>query len=111
MRLAFFIIGSGIGAPLRYLVDKYFRSRTHFPFGILIVNVVGSFILGAISTKDTVNSSFLVMGFCGALTSWSALALDQDNEFSNKNYLQVFLNLAANMIFGIGAAFLAIKLF
>ena len=111
MKLAFFVIGSGIGAPLRYLVDKYFRSRTQFPFGILIVNVVGSFILGFISTKGTVNSTFLVMGFCGALTSWSALALDQDNEFSNKNYLQMFLNFGANIIFGIGAAFLAIKLF
>ena len=111
MRLAFFIIGSGIGAPLRYLVDKYFRSRTNFPFGILIVNVAGSFILGAISTKEVVNYSFIVVGFCGALTSWSALALDQDNEFSNKKYLQMFLNLGSNIIFGIGAAFLAIKLF
>ena len=111
MRLAFFIIGSGIGAPLRYLVDKYFKSRTNFPLGILIVNVVGSFILGAICTQDTANSSFLVMGFCGAVTSWSALALDQDNEFSNKNYFQMFLNFGANIIFGIGAAFLAIKLF
>ena len=111
MRLAFFIIGSGIGAPLRYLVDKYFRSRTNFPFGILIVNVAGSFILGAISTKDVVNSSFLVMGFCGALTSWSALALDQDNEFSNKKYLQMFLNLSANMIFGLGAAYIGVRLF
>ena len=111
MRLAFFIIGSGVGAPLRYLVDKYFRSRTNFPLGILIVNVAGSFILGAISTKDVVNSSFLVMGFCGALTSWSALALDQDHEFYRKNYLQMVLNFGANIIFGIGAAFLAIKLF
>mgnify|MGYP003347979850 FL=1 len=110
MRLAFFIIGSGIGAPLRYLVDKYFRSRTHFPFGILIVNVVGSFILGSISTKGTVNSSFLVMGFCGALTSWSALALDQDNEFANKNYLKLFLNLAANVLVGLTAAFLGLKI-
>jgi fluoride ion exporter CrcB/FEX len=50
------------------------------------------------------------MGFCGALTSWSALALDQDNEYSNKNYLKMFLNLGANMIFGLGAAFFAIKL-
>ena len=110
MRLAFFIIGSGIGAPLRYLVDKYFRSRTNFPFGILIVNVAGSFILGYISTKDAVNSSFLVMGFCGALTSWSALALDQDNEFSNKKYLQMFLNLAANVLVGLTAAFLGLKI-
>ena len=111
MRLAVFIIGSGIGAPIRYLVDRYFRSRTNFPLGILIVNVVGSFILGSISTKGTVNSSLLMMGFCGALTSWSTLALDQDNEFSNKNYLQMFLNLSANMIFGLGAAYIGIRLF
>lgn len=111
MRLAFFVIGSGIGAPLRYLVDKYFRSRTNFPFGILVVNVVGSFILGAISTQDTVNSSFLVMGFCGALTSWSALSLDQDNEFANKKYLQMFLNLGSNMFFGLGAAYIGVSLF
>ena len=111
MRLVFFIIGSGIGAPLRYLVDRYFRSRTNFPLGILIVNVAGSFILGYISTKDAVNSSFLLMGFCGALTSWSALALDQENEFANKKYLQMFLNLAANMFFGLGAAYIGVRLF
>jgi CrcB protein len=110
MRLVFFIIGSGIGAPLRHLVDRYFRSRTNFPLGILIVNVAGSFILGAISTKNVVNSSFLVMGFCGALTSWSALALDQENEFSNKNYLQMILNLGANVLVGLTAVFLGLKI-
>ena len=111
MRLAFFIIGSGIGPPLRYLVDKYFRSRTNFPFGILIVNVVGSFILGYISTKDAVNSSFLVMGFCGALTSWSALAIDLDFQYLKKQFSTYTLLLVLNIFISLFAVKLSLKIF
>jgi fluoride ion exporter CrcB/FEX len=39
-------VGAGIGAPLRYAIDKVARARSEFPLGILFVNVVGSFILG-----------------------------------------------------------------
>ena len=46
MRLLPFIAGAALGAPLRYLIDKFFRTKYVFPLGILIVNVVGSFILG-----------------------------------------------------------------
>ena len=105
------MVGSGTGACSRYLIDKYFRFRFTFPYGILLVNVFGSFILGLVAANSKTDNPFLIFGFCGALTSWSALALDQENEFSDKKYSQMFLNLAANMIFGIGAAFLAIKLF
>ena len=45
MRLIYFLIGAGVGAPTRYLIDRYFRSEYRFPIGILIVNVIGSFIL------------------------------------------------------------------
>ena len=41
MRLIAFIVGAGLGAPLRFLIDKYFRTKTIFPIGILIVNVLG----------------------------------------------------------------------
>jgi CrcB protein len=74
MRLLTFIAGAAIGAPLRYLIDKYFRSKYVFPAGILVVNVVGSFILGY--TQD----NFFIMGFCGAFTTWSAFMLDVDKE-------------------------------
>jgi len=46
MRLLLFIVGAGIGAPLRHAIDKVARARSEFPLGILFVNVVGSFILG-----------------------------------------------------------------
>jgi CrcB protein len=74
MRLLPFIAGAALGAPLRYLIDKFFRTKYVFPVGILIVNVVGSFILGY--TQD----NYFVMGFCGAFTTWSAFMLDVDRE-------------------------------
>ena len=74
MRLALFVVGAGIGAPLRYVIDKTIRAKTHSAMGILLVNVIGSFILGMTQTN------YLVMGFCGAFTTWSAFALDVVNQ-------------------------------
>ena len=104
MRLVLFIAGSGTGACSRYLIEKYFRSRFNFPFGILLVNVVGSFILGLAAANSKTDSLFLIFGFCGALTSWSALALDFEQKLKSRKYFQLTINLLANLILGISAA-------
>ena len=106
MRLVLFMVGSGTGACSRYLIDKYFRSRFSFPFGILLVNVIGSFILGPAAANSKTNSLFLIFGFCGALTSWSALAVDYEHQLHSQKYLQSTINLLANLIIGISAAFI-----
>jgi CrcB protein len=46
MKILFFALGAGIGAPTRYVIDTFFRSNYRFPIGILIVNVFGSFLMG-----------------------------------------------------------------
>ena len=106
MRLVLFMVGSGTGACSRYLIDKYFRSRFNFPFGILLVNVFGSFILGLVAANSKTDNLFLIFGFCGALTSWSALALDYERQLYSRKYLQSTINLLANLIIGISAAFI-----
>jgi CrcB protein len=111
MRLALFVIGSGIGAPARYLIDKYFRSRFSFPYGILLVNVLGSFILGLVLSNTKSDNSYLILGFCGALTSWSALALDYQQDLANKKYFQLIINLISNTVLGLIAAFIGMNLF
>ena len=85
MRLLLFIVGAGIGAPLRYAIDKVARARSEFPIGILFVNVVGSFILGISHTN------YFVMGFCGAFTTWSALALDLNRQNKRSAAMNVFV--------------------
>ena len=105
------MVGSGTGACSRYLIDKYFRSRFTFPYGILLVNVFGSFILGLVAANSKTDNPFLIFGFCGALTSWSALALDYEQQLSNQKYAQLILNLVANFTLGLCAAFIGMKLF
>ena len=94
MRLLPFIAGAALGAPLRYLIDKFFRTKYVFPVGILIVNVVGSFILGY--TQD----NYFVMGFCGAFTTWSAFMLDVDRELPFRR--RTAINIA--LTFGLSIA-------
>jgi CrcB protein len=97
MRLLTFIAGAAIGAPLRYLIDKYFRTKYVFPVGILIVNVIGSFVLGY--TQD----NYFVMGFCGAFTTWSAFILDIDKGLAFRR--RTALNLV--LTFGLSIAAVA----
>ena len=97
MRVIAFIAGAALGAPLRYLIDKFFRAKYVFPVGILIVNVVGSFILGY--TQD----NYFVMGFCGAFTTWSAFMLDVDRELPFRR--RTAINIA--LTFGLSIAAVA----
>ena len=97
MRVLIFIAGAAIGAPLRYFIDKYFRTKYVFPVGILIVNVIGSFALGY--TQD----NYFVMGFCGAFTTWSAFILDIDKGLAFRR--RTVLNLV--LTFGLSIAAVA----
>lgn len=103
MNTALFILGAFIGAPTRYIIDQYFRSYMKFPLGILIVNLAGSFLLGLLLDSQT-GLAYALMGFCGALTTWSALALDLFSEL-DKRELKIFtVNLMSNYLFGVLAA-------
>jgi fluoride exporter len=44
------VLGAAVGAPLPYLTDRAVQRRhdTLFPWGTFTVNVIGSFILGAV---------------------------------------------------------------
>ena len=95
MRVIYFIFGAGVGAPLRYLIDKFFRAKYKFPVGILIVNTLGSFILGLTQLN------YFVMGFCGAFTTWSAFMLDVDQNIQNRK--QIALNIVLTFALSVAA--------
>lgn len=107
MRLGIFLIGAGIGSSTRYLIDQFFRGQYEFPFGILIVNLLGSFLIGVIANNDS-DLGFALLGFCGALTTWSALALDLFDEAKNVKFKQFAVNLLSNYGLGVVAAALGL---
>jgi CrcB protein len=72
-------VGAAVGAPLRLLAGHYLDRRTHW--GTLLVNLLGSGLLGWLVGRgvDGRPLQLLGTGFCGALTTYSALAVQSVN--------------------------------
>lgn len=75
---------AGLGAVARYGADQYVRDAAPagFPFGTLVVNVSGSFVLGLV-TGLSLHAGLahgttvaLSAGFCGGYTTWSTFAVE-----------------------------------
>jgi len=95
VRVSYFLLGAFIGAPVRFVIVEYLKSYLKFPLGILLVNAIGSFLLGLILESET-NIAFALMGFSGALTTWSAFAMDLLEQAKRQEQLLFLLNLFGN---------------
>ncbi len=89
-------ISATLGAALRYYVSLWAAALfgTPFPYGTLLVNVVGSFILGAFLTlagQGLVTNPglrlFVATGFCGSLTTFSTYSYESVALFERGSYL------------------------
>lgn len=103
MRVLLFILGAGIGAPLRYYIDQIFRARYQFPVGILLINITGSFVLGLTQLN------YFVMGFCGAFTTWSTFMLDVENNLEDRTQVALNIILTFTLSIAVVTASLAIN--
>jgi CrcB protein len=68
-------LGAALGAPLRYLAGRLLDAR--FPRGTLVVNLIGSALLGAL-VGGAVTGHWMALlgtGFCGGLTTYSTFAV------------------------------------
>lgn len=109
MRMAFFVLGAGIGASARYVIDSQFRLRFKFPFGILLVNVLGSFLLGLFA-ESTTTISFMVVGFCGAFTTWSAFILDITDALQSKRFTSGAQNVLLSLLLSLFVGWVGLQL-
>ncbi|MEI6230752.1 MAG: CrcB family protein [Actinomycetes bacterium] len=72
-------LGAALGAPTRFVFDRYLNGA--WPRGTLLVNLVGSFILGvaagyALNASETpkLMLALVGVGFCGSLTTFGGFA-------------------------------------
>lgn len=68
-------LGAAVGAPLRYLIGHALDKT--FPTGLLLVNTVGSGLLGVFAALSLGDAGWALLGtgFCGGFTSFSAFAV------------------------------------
>ncbi len=115
------LVGSGgfIGSVLRYLVQFYMEKSltSTFPWGTLIANIAGSFVIGmifALAEKGNLMSAewriFLAVGICGGFTTFSAFAYNNFTMINEKAWSSLFLNIGGNLFLGILAVYLGVIL-
>ena len=103
--IEFLLLGLGAlaGAFLRYKIAESPIWLGVLPINILIINVVGSFILGmfvVISINynlDPKYSIFIAIGFCGSFTTMSSFALQSVSLIDSKHLVLFGLNLIGNV--------------
>jgi CrcB protein len=68
--------GAFVGAPLRFLVASRLDDE-RLPYGTMLVNVAGSFLLGLFSGAALSGDALALLGvgFCGGLTTYSSFAV------------------------------------
>lgn len=109
-------VGSGgfAGSILRFLVYRYFESpaTNGWPWGTLAVNILGSLLAGVLfGLSEKTNlipetlSLFLLVGFCGGFTTFSAFALDNLKLFQEGAFTQNFLYITSTILLGVLALF------
>lgn len=114
MTLLWVALGAAVGAPLRYLIERYVQARRDsvLPWGTLTVNIIGSFVLGvllALPTGPTV-TAVLGTGFCGALSTYSAFSYETLRLAQERSYLLAGLNILISVVAGLGAAYSGVLL-
>jgi CrcB protein len=109
MRTLYVILGAAIGAPARFAIDQYIRKFTSKPYGIFLVNVLGSFLLGVTFTSTEHTHDLIAIGFAGAFTTWSTFMLDIYLAFELKRKSEALINLGVSLGIGLLAAWLGLK--
>jgi CrcB protein len=112
-------LGGALGSVLRFLLGKQIQisSNSSFPFGILAVNVIGSFAIGLLATLiidrfklDPIWRYTLLVGLLGGFTTFSSFSLDTIDLLRNSMYLQAILYISSSVILSLIATWLGILL-
>jgi len=109
IEFAFLAVGAVAGAFIRYRMAESPLIFGTLPVNILLVNIIGSFILGLFSilavvwNLDARYSLLIAVGFCGSLTTMSSFALETTSMIDNRQFGNVALNILANVGLSIGA--------
>lgn len=113
MKWLIVVAGAAVGAPLRYLTDRAVQAwqGPRFPWGTVAVNVVGSMVLGFLVGAGAAGAAserlqlLVGVGFCGALTTYSAFSFETLRLTEQGRGRYALGNVAVSLVAGCGAAF------
>ncbi len=110
MDIALVGFGGALGSLARYAISKAVADKTKssFPYGTFIINVLGAILLGLVTSINSGKSFYLLLGdgFFGAFTTFSTFMYEGFNLFQDNKKLNAFIYIFSTFILGI-AGFIA----
>jgi len=115
MNIIAIAVGAAIGANLRYSLSIWAAQRwgASFPYGTLIVNVIGSFAIGVVLVLATTRLNLsdparllIVTGLLGGFTTFSSLSFETYSLITNGSWLAAGIYVISSFGLGIAGVFL-----
>ena len=113
-------IGAGIGGVLRFIFASlvYTYTGRSFPYGTLVINLTGSFLMGFLYVVITQHfedfvpelTALLLVGLLGGYTTFSSFSIETFRLFEDGKILYAILNVICSTTFGILFAYFGIIL-
>jgi CrcB protein len=106
------LLGSALGGVSRFLLSGAIQSRAGtWPWGTLTVNLLGSFVLGALYKYASMQPGlspelrlFIGAGFCGGFTTFSTFSVEALDLLQQGDVLRFSTYVAASVLLGLAAA-------
>lgn len=106
-------IGSALGGLLRYVITRWtINVSANFPFGTVLINVVGSFVIGYFSTLTLQSGKypasdntrlFVMVGICGGFTTFSSFSLQTFDLLRTGAWGKAIANAVFSVLLCVGA--------
>ncbi len=105
-------VAAGLGAAFRYLLDRTIQHLhdTAFPWGTLVINLTGSFVLGLTTGLATHHglsnhvAEVVGIGLCGGFTTWSTYCWESVALAESPAFGRAAAYVAGSVVLGLGAA-------
>jgi CrcB protein len=106
-------LGSALGGLLRYVITRWTMTiSAHFPFGTVLINVIGSFTIGYFGTLTLQSGKypasdntrlFVMVGICGGFTTFSSFSLQTFDLLRTGAWGKAIANAVFSVLLCVGA--------